>query len=205
MRKTVEYAILAGLAHAPRSGYDLTKWLARVASHFWPVGHSSIYPALAALEAKGAVRHEAVPSEQGPERKVYSLTAQGTEELLAWTDGPLTATQIRDEQLVQALCYGFLPPERALARLGRVRRYHADRLAHYAELERRLREGQDAEGEGQAITGPAYVGTLLVVRCGFLSEQNSLRWCDEAMTIIAAAGAGIDDPGGPRQGGRHDE
>ncbi len=187
MRKTVDYTILAGLAHAPRSGYDVTKWLAVVASHFWPVGHSSIYPALAALEADGLVHHEAVSSEQGPERKVYSLTDCGREALLAWVDGPLETAQVRDAQLVQALCYGFLPQERALARLAQVRRAHVDRLAHYEELERQLRSGHDAEDRTHGIAGPAYTGTVLVIRCGILSEQSYLRWCDEAMAMIGAS------------------
>ncbi len=184
MRKTVDYVILAGLAHEPRSGYDLTKWLARVASHFWPVGHSSIYPALAALEADGLVRHEAVASEQGPERKVYSPTEAGYDALLAWVNGPPPEAQIRDEQLVRALCYGLLPPERARALLAAVRQYHAERLVHYEELERRLRSGDDAKGEAHPITGPAYTGTLLVVRRGILNEQSYLQWCDEAVAII---------------------
>ena len=34
MRKVAEYVVLASLAHEPRSGYDLAKWLARVASPF---------------------------------------------------------------------------------------------------------------------------------------------------------------------------
>lgn len=188
MRKTLEYTILAGLAHEAQSGYDLTRWLSLVASHFWPVGHSSIYPALAALEVEGLVRHEAVPSEQGPERKVYSLTTRGREELLAWVDSPPPAAQVRDEQLVRALCYGFLPKARALARLEQARRDHADRLARYEELERRIRGEHDGAGEGRGGAGPAGTGKLLVVRRGILNEQSYLRWCDEAATIIAAAG-----------------
>ncbi len=185
MRKTVDYTILSGLAHEPRSGYDLTKWLSLVASHFWPVGHSSIYPALAALEADGLVRHDAVPSEQGPGRKVYSLTVQGREELFAWVDSSPPEVQVRDEQFVRALCYGFLPQERALARLEQVRRYHSGRLAHYEELERQIRGESDA-GCGDSVTESADIGKLLVVRGGILNEQSYLRWCDEAMAIIAA-------------------
>lgn len=186
MRRTLDYTLLAGLAHAPRSGYELTKWLALVASHFWPVSHSSIYPALAGLEASGLVTHEALPSEQGPERKVYSLTPQGDAELMAWVDGSVAPAQTRDEQLVRALCYGFLPQDRALAQIDRVRAYHADRLQHYHDLERLLRSDPDPRDEGQAISGPAFTGTLLVIRRGILSERGYLAWCDEAAAIIRA-------------------
>ena len=186
MRKTLEYAILAGLSRAPRSGYDLTKWLALVASHFWPVGHSSIYPALAALEADGLIAHEAVPSEQGPERKVYSLTTGGYAALLDWTDGPPPPMQTRDEQLVRALCYGFLPEDRALARLAEVRRYHAARLAHYEQLESQVRNGEPMDCGGGDETDAARIGTLLVIRRGILNEQSYVQWCDEAAALIGA-------------------
>ena len=182
----MEYAILAGLSHEPRSGYDLTKWLALVASHFWPVGHSSIYPALAALESEGLIAHETVPSEQGPERKVYALTVQGHDELLAWVDGPPPMAQTRDEQLVRALCYGFLPEERALARLTEIRRDHAARLSHYEELEHKVRNGETLDCEGRDSMDAARIGTLLVIRRGILNEQSYVQWCDEAMALIDA-------------------
>jgi len=186
MRKTLEYVILAGLSHEARSGYDLTKWLALVASHFWPVGHSSIYPALAALESAGLIAYETVPSEQGPERKVYSLTAQGYDELFAWADSPPPAAQTRDEQLVHALCYGFLPEERALARLAEVRRDHTARLAHYEALERHVRNGDAMDCGGRGEADGARIGTLLVIRRGILNERSYLQWCDEAAMLVGA-------------------
>lgn len=184
MRKMVEYVVLAALVHEPRSGYDLTKWLTRVASHFWPVVHSGIYPALAVLEAEGLVHYEAVASEQGPERKVYSLTVRGREELLAWVDSPAPTAQVRDEQLVRALCYGYLPREEALARLAQVRQAHTERLAHYEGLERQIVAADEIGAGGSGIADPARLGKLLVVRCGIISEQGYLRWCDEAALLI---------------------
>src|SRR5215217_737876 len=81
---TLDYVILAGLIRKPRSGYDLTRWMERETSHFFVIGHSSIYPALARMEREGLVRHEVVPSDRGPERKVYSITEAGRDALLAW-------------------------------------------------------------------------------------------------------------------------
>lgn len=107
--KTVNYVVLAGLLLRPRSGYDLARWMEGVAGHFFSVGHSTVYPALADLERRGFVAHEVVPSEKGPERKVYSPTSTGREALLAWTEEPAPMPQIRDEGLVKALCFGHLP------------------------------------------------------------------------------------------------
>jgi PadR family transcriptional regulator, regulatory protein AphA len=122
-----DYAILAALAHEPRSGYDVTKWFERVASPFCSAGYGSVYPALARLEGEGWVVHERVPSGRGPKRKVYSITERGKEVLLRWVREPASDPQTRDEQLVKALSYGMLAPEEALELLDEVRERHAQR------------------------------------------------------------------------------
>jgi PadR family transcriptional regulator AphA len=178
--KTLDSVILAGLIRRPRSGYDLTKWIERETSHFFAVGHSSIYPALARLEKYGLVEHEVVPSDKGPERKVYSLTGRGREALLAWVDAPPVERQMRDEQLVKALCYGFLPVERAQARLQEEKARHEEKLDRYEEFEREL---EDLLGEG-GISREAYLGTSLTLSRGIGVERSYVEWCEEAAKMI---------------------
>jgi PadR family transcriptional regulator, regulatory protein AphA len=179
--KTLDYVILAGLIHKPRSGYDLTKWMERETSHFFAIGHSSIYPALAQLEREGLVRHEVVPSDQGPERKVYSITEVGRVALLAWAGEPAAERQVRDEQLVKALCYGFLPKERALAQLREEKANHEEKLAMYEKFER----GLGAELREGRISGEAYLGTLLTLRRGIGVERSYVEWCEEAAEMVS--------------------
>jgi len=181
--KTLDYVILAGLIRKPRSGYDLTKWMERETSHFFAVGHSSIYPALARMEREGLVRYEVVPSDRGPERKVYSITEAGRKALLSWAGEPAAERQVRDEQLVKALCYGFLPTERALARLGEEKAIHEEKLARYEEFEREL----EAELREDRIPREAYLGTLLTLRRGIRAEKGYAEWCDEAAEMISSA------------------
>ncbi len=180
--KTLDYVILAGLIHKPRSGYDLTKWMERETSHFFAIGHSSIYPALARLEREGLVRYEVVPSDQGPERKVYSITEAGREALLSWAGEPAAERQVRDEQLVKALCYGFLPKERALAQLREEKANHEEKLALYEKFER----GLGAELREGRISGEAYLGTLLTLRRGIGVERSYVEWCEEAAKMISS-------------------
>jgi DNA-binding PadR family transcriptional regulator len=175
-RKTLDYVILAGLIRKPRSGYDLTKWMERETSHFFVIGHSSIYPALARMEREGLVGYEVMPSDQGPERKVYSITQAGREALLSWAGEPAAQRQVRDEQLVKALCYGFLPTERALTRLEEEKAVHEQKLALYEEFERGLEDLFRKDG----ISREAYVGTLLTLKRGIGAERSYVEWCEEA-------------------------
>jgi DNA-binding PadR family transcriptional regulator len=182
--KPVEYVILAGLVRKPRSGYDLTVWMQRETSHYFTVGHNRIYPALSELERDGLVVHEVVPSDRGPERKVYSVTEAGREALLSWVDSPPVERQVRDEQLVKVLCYGFLPTERALARLQEVKALHEEKLARYEGYRREL-EVERREGR---IFDEAYLGTLLTLRRGIGAERSYVEWCEEAAKALSSPG-----------------
>lgn len=182
-RKTVEYVILAGLVRVPRSGYDLTQWMRSETSHYFAVGHNRVYPALSELERDGLVEHEVVPSDRGPERKVYSITQAGREALLSWVDSPVAERQVRDEQLVKVLCYGFLTTEHALARLEEVKALHEEKLARYEGYQREL----EAERRDGGIPDEAYLGTLLTLRRGIGAERSYAEWCEEAAKIISSA------------------
>ena len=181
-RKPVEYVILAGLVRKPRSGYDLTRWMQRETSHYFTVGHNRIYPALSELERDGLVVHKGVPSDRGPERKVYSITEAGREALLSWAGEPAGERQVRDEQLVKALCYGFLPKERALARLREEKARHEDKLELYEEFERELEDLFRKDG----VSREAYLGTKLTLARGLGVEKSYVNWCEEAAKMISS-------------------
>lgn len=174
-----QYAVLASLMQEPRSGYDIAQWFAHVTKHFWVVGHSSIYPALADLERRALVEYEEVSSEQGPARKVYHLTQAGSDTLLTWASAPAADAEVRDEQLVKALCYGFLPPERAIEQLRLARARHAERQVEYERIARAADEEIAAAGDPHAAA--AALGRRLTARRGVGVQESYVAWCDEAI------------------------
>jgi len=181
---SLKYALLAGLALEPRSGYDLAQWFGETASYYWSATHSSIYPALAALEQERLVTHTAVPSDRGPARKVYTLTLLGHDALLAWMDTPPTPPVVRDEEALKALCYGLLPPEHARAQLETARARHAASLARYKELSHRLEQEDKEQDDRSPVTR---LGLQLTLRRGIAVEKGYAAWCDEAIETIAAS------------------
>ena len=92
----------------------------------------------------------------------------------------LVVPQTRDEQLVKALSYGMLPPDRAL--LEEARERHANKLAYFEDLERRpgarLRDG--------SLSEEAHLGTLLVLRRGINAERCYGQWCEEAGELVSS-------------------
>lgn len=180
-RKPLQFVLLAGLEVSPRSGYELTQWLARLGGHFWSAEHSSIYPALAQLEKDGLIQHKEAPGQKGQTRKIYALTPAGRNELTAWVDTPSLEPEIRDEQMVKILCFDLLPKESRKAHLERIRQMHILRLEQYQELLRNHIAGTIAV-ERQEYSGR--LGPQLTLRRGILAAQAYIDWCDEALQIV---------------------
>ena len=79
LKGTLEGIVLAILALQPAYGYEIT---ARLREHgFADIAEGTVYALLIRIEQRGLVDVEKIPSEKGPPRKVYSLNAQGQEDL----------------------------------------------------------------------------------------------------------------------------
>jgi PadR family transcriptional regulator PadR len=82
LRKGSVQAILLGLlSEQPMYGYQLSKELQCRSRGFFEFKDGTLYPALHRMERAGLVRGEWQVVEEGPSRKVYSLTEQGRVEL----------------------------------------------------------------------------------------------------------------------------
>jgi DNA-binding PadR family transcriptional regulator len=195
---TRHYAVLASLAQEPRSGYDIAQWFAYVTKHFCAFGHSSVYPTLADLEQHGLVTFTEMPSQQGPRRKVYHLTPTGKDTLLDWVAQPAADAEVRDEQLLKAVCYGLLPMERAIDLLRGARARHEERKRQYEAL---VHEAEvDMRSDDPHIVAVA-LGRRLTARRGVGSQESYVAWCDEAIASIEALAAVGNHNGGLEHAG----
>jgi DNA-binding PadR family transcriptional regulator len=150
----LEMAVLGLLKEQDMHGYELKKRLSDVFGVSSAVSFGSLYPALARLEAAGAVRvvsagkGQAAPvagpaaSERrlGRRRKVYGITALGAsvfEDLLANSQG--SGEDERSFNLRLAFAR-YLPPEGRLGLLEQRRAVLGERLAQAAARARARRE-----------------------------------------------------------------
>ena len=79
LKGTLEGIVLALLAVQPAYGYEIT---ARLRDEgFSDIVEGTVYALLIRVEQRGLVDVTKVPSEKGPPRKVYTLNAQGREQL----------------------------------------------------------------------------------------------------------------------------
>lgn len=95
----VKTVCLGMLTDGDASGYDLKKYFECSFGHFFAAGYGSIYPALATLARNGLVEYEEIPQDGKPDRKVYSITAKGREELMRGLNDANPSHKVRSEFL----------------------------------------------------------------------------------------------------------
>jgi len=79
----VVLATIAGAAE-PIHGYEIARRLADEAPEGLSFKQGTLYPMLRTMEVDGLIRSTLVPSNEGPARKCFTLTADGKRVLAAW-------------------------------------------------------------------------------------------------------------------------
>jgi PadR family transcriptional regulator, regulatory protein AphA len=105
---SLQYAVLGFLQYGPRTGYDLKRMFDSSVRHFWPAQQSHIYGALSSLTEKGWASYELVVQTERPNRKVYSITELGRDEMQRWLSVALVDRQMRSPFLIQLFFSGAL-------------------------------------------------------------------------------------------------
>ena len=102
---SVRNAILGLLAQQPRHGYELRAAFEALVGggELWDVKPSQIYTTLSRLEEAGLVHQDCVEQDGGPEKRIYSLTPGGRDELVEWFGTGISADHHRDEFFVKLM------------------------------------------------------------------------------------------------------
>jgi DNA-binding PadR family transcriptional regulator len=179
------HAILVALCEQSGSGYELARRFDRSIGYFWAATHQQIYRTLRVMEDDGWVHVTPVAQQGRPDKKVYTVSDQGRDELARWIDEPLsgrgsTVADNRTRDLavkVRGAVHGSV--EAVRSQVGALRAERAELLDTYREFEKR--QFPDPRG----LTGSA-LHQYLVLRGGIRAEEGSIDWLDE---VAAALGA----------------
>jgi DNA-binding PadR family transcriptional regulator len=128
---SLEHAILGFLEHEPMTGYDLKTRCLDDAGHLWAADQAQVYRTLERLSGRGLVRSKLVPQRGRPDRRVYRVTAQGHDALLAWLRSPQALTPVRDPLLVRLSVSGDLSDEEIAGLLAHARAQYQTRLESF--------------------------------------------------------------------------
>jgi DNA-binding PadR family transcriptional regulator len=94
------------------TGYEIKKHFEQSFAHFFVAGYGSIYPALSELTRAGMVNCEDVAQAKRPDKKVYSITDSGREQLAAALAETPPRHKVRSEFLVLMYFAHLMTPGR---------------------------------------------------------------------------------------------
>ena len=176
---SLPHAILGLLAQQPMTGYDLkTRWFDRSFRYFWPADQAQIDPTLDGVLERGWATVQVEPGGDRPNRKVYSLTDAGREELARWLATPQPLPVVRDPLLVQLFCAADVPDEDLRRLLEQQGEAHRARLAEYEALRPFL--------EGLPVSERKRRLWLLTLENGIGRERAYLDWLEAAKAGLAS-------------------
>lgn len=170
------FAILGLLARQPATGYDIRKLVEQTLSHFWSESYGQIYPILNELAREGLASRKVQRQSGKPDRRIYSITPKGREELDRWLDEAAEFQVERNETLLKLFFGTDADPDTSLRHIERYRDQHLQRLDLYNELEQKL--------ENNDVTPQERSRLLLTIAHGKAESRAILRWCDSALEAL---------------------
>lgn len=174
--------ILLGILRRPASGYEVKQAFENVFQHFWNAKLSQIYRTLKRLEAQGYLSSEMAPSEQGPDKRVYRVTAAGRVRVRDWLEqGPEVGTD-RHAYLAQLTFMSeFNDLRKSLEFMQQLRDRLRERLAvlrgidaHWREEEPDLPDSLDDE----------HFHLYLTLQMGLGKIGASVQWAEDSIIQI---------------------
>jgi DNA-binding PadR family transcriptional regulator len=163
---SVKNTLLALLYQHAMHGYELGKQLNLIVSAEWDVKPGQIASTLKRLKEANLVDFDVEPTDDAPDRKVYSITPEGLDELRNWYLTP----EVRDYRLgdafyiklVLSLVDGPVSPEQVL-------------MVQRRELYQRLHEVTDMRRQADPKTQLPW---LMLLDSAIMHLEADLRWIE---------------------------
>lgn len=170
--RTLKYAILGLINRSPMTGYDITREFdSNQLANFWYAKHSQVYPELARLTEEGLVTYEVVIQGEKMEKKLYTITEEGQNQLRQWLlkDEPLEATP-KDVFRLRMYFSDFITHDEMKQHLTRQLKKHTTKKQHLQDVMDR----NYAAGAPDLLT-PEY-GDFMVLEGAILRENSYIQW-----------------------------
>ncbi|QKY69097.1 PadR family transcriptional regulator [Lentibacillus sp. CBA3610] len=98
---SVKHSLLALLYEKSRHGYELKTGFEELVQGMWPLNAGQVYTTLDRLERDLLVQS---PGHDKKDRKLYTITQAGKEELWSWLEEPVGRSLFKDEFYFKFLC-----------------------------------------------------------------------------------------------------
>lgn len=174
---SLKHAILGFLNHNDLSGYDLQKKIEKTINHFWTSTQSQVYRTLKELIDSKLVEMQMVYQDGKPNRKNYSITQKGKDELLNWLTSHINIPNHRNQFLVQFFFSDSINSQSIVGNLKHYKMVMQERLSFLKSnmLKRNIINEHDKKK--QKIFD-------LIAENGIRALENEIGWIDYAMDKV---------------------
>ncbi len=171
------YAVLGLLsAHGPSTGYELKKKFEFSLAGFWNESYGQIYPILRKLAEEGLADVREETQGNRPNKKVYSITDKGREELRGWMIRPAAPPVERIEMLLKLFFGSNAKPAHNARHIRDFQKMHEELLLFYEDLEQGARLKHSDH--------PDLPYWLMVISYGNYESRALLEWCKETLATF---------------------
>ena len=177
---SLSHLILGLLTDGDFTGYDLNKVFQDTVGHFWTTDQSQIYRALHKMSDKGWVDAETVIQEDNPNKKVYSITSTGLDELKQWLTKPLNVlSPIREAELGQLFFGDNIERRELITVYEHYLHDYRERLATYSAYKAML-----TEQIGDQDLPYKYRLRILTLDFGIRQMRFQVQWVEEVLDTL---------------------
>ncbi len=174
---SLAHAILGMLKLEPMTGYALkTQCFDTSIVHFWPADQAQIYRTLDSMTERGWIESQIEFQGTRPNRKVYSITADGRTELDRWLTSFQELPIYREPFLIQLFFAKDLKNGVILALIEQQLEAHRKRLHEYETLPL---PPLDALNDDRDLSLKR-----LTLELGMMTERNAISWLQLAAETV---------------------
>ncbi|MCW3995219.1 MAG: PadR family transcriptional regulator [Candidatus Bathyarchaeota archaeon] len=179
---TTKFVLLGLLSRRPLTGYDIKKTVETRLDYVWDLSNGQIYPTLKTMEKEGLITKKVETRENGPIRKIYSITKKGFEELTDWLNQPAHPEINRYEILLKLMFGEHADPETNSKHIQDFKRRNTQLYEAMSQFERNL--------DGMPVQTEEAFYVRLAVLLGKSISKASIDWAEKAIQMLEEHKAG---------------
>jgi len=108
---SLKYVLLGLLTQQPRYGYELKREAEQLLGNGAELNPGQLYPLLRKLAEQQLIAGERVEQEDRPDKRIFTLTEAGTQELSTWFDEPVSLSIGRPALFLRFVVLALVRPE----------------------------------------------------------------------------------------------
>ncbi|MEU5884433.1 PadR family transcriptional regulator [Spirillospora sp. NPDC047279] len=190
----LRHAVLAALLDGEYSGYQLAKIFDLSVSNYWHAVPQQLYAELTKLEAEGLIAGRRIIQHDRPNKRVFTVTQAGIDELESFAVVPAKPGIIRENLLVMVQAVDHISATAVIAQLEDRALASAAKISIFERTLEHLRGDLDEE---TFLRKGSPIGPYLTCLRGLRFEQENKEWFESTAQLLRDRVAAHAEEGKP--------